>query len=578
MPSIALLAALAACLGILCFQIWLYWFLTDDAFISFRYARNLRAGYGLVFNPGFERVEGYTNFLWVLILSACEWLTGWAPHASANWISAAAGLALFGLVVAFCWRRDRGAVSPWWVVFPALWLALNRSYAVWCTSGLETKLFELLVVAGVLLGVRDVERRESSWWRPAALLALAALTRPDGILIAGAFFTARFVYEVWERRLDVRALAKGVLLFAAVVGAHFAFRFAYYGELLPNTYYAKLGGASWWDMGFLYLRTFLQEYGAAIWLPLLVLGGVGALWARRPAAAWLIGVVLLSHSVYVAYCGGDHFEYRPLDVYFPLLAVLLYDGLAFARQRVGAAVALTWAGAACVAVTLLPLLTHIDFPSHYVAGFPGWRARADGNRDLIDLRRHPWLDAAPGLSAYLRDYNASFRDLSLHFVGLRQEEHRQFLETVQPEGVLLGQLVAEGLLPSDAFIAIPCVGAIPYFSNLRTLDLLGLTDKVVARQQMPPSAERAMAHDKTASNAYLEASGVELVAPSMEPHLLTNDPALIETWRDLARRAGPSSHLYISKPMLGGHRLVAVLFAPGAAARFPALEMRPAWE
>jgi len=572
------LVALAACLLVFAYQIWVYWFLTDDAFIAFRYARNLRDGYGLVFNPGFERVEGYTNFLWVLILAACNWLTGWAPHQSANWISAAAGVALWGLVVAFCWLRDRAAVSPWLVVFPALWLALGRSSAVWCTGGLETKLFELLVVAGILVGVREVERREPSGWRPAALFALAALTRPDGILVAAAFFAARFAYEAFERRLAAPALAKSVLLFSAVVGAHFAFRFAYYGELLPNTYYAKLGGASWWEMGFLYLRTFLQEYGAPIWLPLLVLGGVGSVWARRPAGVWLIGVVVISHALYVAYCGGDHFEYRPLDVYFPLLAVLLYDGLVFAAQRFGAGLALTWAGACCTAVAILPILTHVDFPAEYVPGFPGGYPRADGNRDLIDLRRHPWLAAVPGASAYLQSYDAAFQVLSLHFVGLRQEEHRQFLATVEPEGRLLGRMVGEGLLPRDAFIAIPCVGAIPYFSNLRTLDELGLTDKVVARQPMPPTAERAMAHDKTASNDYLEATGVDLAAPWMEPHILTGNPAEVENWRSLAREAGPDSKLYISKPVLGGYHLIGVMLKPGAASRFPALEMRPAWE
>ena len=40
----------------------------DDAFISFRYARNLLDGHGLVWNPG-ERVEGYTNFLWTILLA-----------------------------------------------------------------------------------------------------------------------------------------------------------------------------------------------------------------------------------------------------------------------------------------------------------------------------------------------------------------------------------------------------------------------------------------------------------------------------------------------------------------------------
>lgn len=45
------------------------WFLTDDAFISFRYARNLVEGHGLVYDLG-EYVEGYSNFLWVLELAA----------------------------------------------------------------------------------------------------------------------------------------------------------------------------------------------------------------------------------------------------------------------------------------------------------------------------------------------------------------------------------------------------------------------------------------------------------------------------------------------------------------------------
>src|SRR5438093_8754 len=44
-------------------------FVTDDAFISFRYAKNLVSGYGLVFNPG-EKVEGYTNFLWTVLLGS----------------------------------------------------------------------------------------------------------------------------------------------------------------------------------------------------------------------------------------------------------------------------------------------------------------------------------------------------------------------------------------------------------------------------------------------------------------------------------------------------------------------------
>ena len=59
-----LTATACAVLGIL-FAYSIAW-TCDDAWISFRYARNFVEGLGLVFNPG-ERVEGYTNFSWTLL-------------------------------------------------------------------------------------------------------------------------------------------------------------------------------------------------------------------------------------------------------------------------------------------------------------------------------------------------------------------------------------------------------------------------------------------------------------------------------------------------------------------------------
>src|SRR5438034_7059979 len=93
-----LAAGLLATLALLLAHAAVYWFLTDDAFISFRYARNLRQGHGLVFDPGLDRVEGYTNFLWVVLLAGCDAL-GLAPETAANLLSLAATLGLWGLVV-----------------------------------------------------------------------------------------------------------------------------------------------------------------------------------------------------------------------------------------------------------------------------------------------------------------------------------------------------------------------------------------------------------------------------------------------------------------------------------------------
>jgi hypothetical protein len=303
--GLAIGAGLAAALALLLIHIRTYWFLTDDAFISFRYARNLHDGYGLVFNPGFERVEGYTDFLWVLLLAAVQGLTGLAPHKTANWLSASAGVLVWMVVLGCCARRLRGRHAPGWLLLPAFWLALNRSFAVWCTSGLETKLFELLVVGGIVLLIDGLDGGPLRWTLAALLLSLAALTRPDGILIGTCALAAAALCAWWVRRLDLRGAAAVMSLFGIVVAAHFAFRWIYYGDLLPNTYYVKIDGESWWDMGSLYLRAFLLEYGAAVWLPLVLLAAFAASRQHRGTAAVVIGAVVLPHAIYVAYCGGS---------------------------------------------------------------------------------------------------------------------------------------------------------------------------------------------------------------------------------------------------------------------------------
>ena len=111
-----------------------------------------------------------------------------------------------------------------------------------------------------------------------------------------------------------------------LVVAHFLFRYAYYGEWLPNTYYAK-HVRPWYEAGFRYLCAAALETGLYLLLPLAVVS-LAKGWRQRRDLTYMLPLLLIVfHMAYIARIGGDHFEYRPLDFYWPLLAVPAADGI-----------------------------------------------------------------------------------------------------------------------------------------------------------------------------------------------------------------------------------------------------------
>ncbi len=556
-----------------------YAFLTDDAYISFRYARNLANGHGLVFNPGYERVEGYTNFLFVLVLAAFQRL-GVVPEVMAHVLTFAATVALWGSVAWFALRRLPPPGCEWLALAPLFLLAATRSIAVWSTSGLETRWFEALLVGGALRLAVEVEAtlagRRS---RPAAawLFALAALTRPDGLLLAACAFGMAAVHLLAKGRLVVRRFALRLAPFVVLVGGHFAWRHAYYGYWLPNTYYAKVGGESWWSAGLSYGVAFALEYALYAWIPFVALGALRRFRLGQGFVPLLFGALLLPHAGFVAAVGGDHFEYRPLDLYFPFLYLLLADGLVELLHRRP-----RWTAAAVAATSLvaagvweLPAQSRRQFPRDnlYGHGFPGLHMGLFEVRQWLDPARS-WLYRWPGVSWIARAHRDRLVALSPHFVGLRQEEHAKFLASVLEDGRVLRDAVDRGLLPEDTYLAMLCVGAIPYYSDLRTLDILGLTDAHVAHS---PSVggDRVMAHVKGASLDYARSRGVDLWAVGSHPVLHATSREMRNVMLSLLTRLGRTQPL-VAASLGDGWYLVGQLVQgeEGAVQRFPRLRFR----
>ena len=556
-PSrIALGAAHLPWLALLAWLTSLSWFLTDDAFISFRYVRNLLNGHGLVFNVG-ERVEGYSNFLWILELAVIWQALGIRPEHAAPWLSVlftAGTLALMLWWIARLPRlRMRGLVS---------WCALalvcsSATFAVWTSSGgLETRQFTFFVVAAVVFLSLY---RNLRWGLLAASvsLALASLTRPEGPLIAACCFAWFGALQIpnalnalrrasepqgvgaWDAitsRIDWRGLICLIAPFALIVGAHFLFRYAYYGEWLPNTYYAK-HVRPWYEAGFKYLWAAALETGLYLLLP-LAWRAMRARWrAARDGGYALILIIVAAHMLFLARLGGDHFEFRPLDFYWPLLAVPAAEGIARLGgwiadklrnirtniTGVGAISSVPFAGIGALTFSkpdidarLWTLLLFV--PALFYANAMQWAILFGideylSNDHHIELseRNAGWLLAAPGMKALATVSNDLRGDILRHSIAKRFGSHGRHADfqmmQYQPY-----ENMERGIIPDDAIMLGVQLGInFYYIPELRAIDVHGLADYTIARTPVnQPNSGRRLGHDRSPPPGYLKERGVNI--------------------------------------------------------------------
>jgi hypothetical protein len=298
------------------------WWVTDDAYISFRYARNLTEGMGLVFNEG-ERVEGYSNFLWTLWVAVglafgCE-AESWANFWS---IAFYLGSVLLLLLNHHAWNRMTEG-SSWLIPVAALAAVLHRDWTIYATSGMETSLFTFLLLSSFLAAVWS----PSSWPRLALaglLAGLAALTRPDGVL--PAFVLGLFVLYYGKPR--GRAAIFYAASFAVVWLPFVAWRLQYYGDLFPNTYYAKSAYLAWYEQGWHYLALYFEKYWALLFGPALLLLYLVMRRDRGEARHVVLAAAMaVAYTFYIVRVGGDFMFARMLVPATPFYLLLLEFGL-----------------------------------------------------------------------------------------------------------------------------------------------------------------------------------------------------------------------------------------------------------
>lgn len=280
----------------------------DDAFIFFRYAENLAAGHGPVYNPG-ERVEGYTSFLWVVLLAA-----GHALGADTVLLAQVLG-SLFAIAcIGLAWRCGRWLpeVEPATAALAALLVGTFGGFTPWAVSGMEVTLFAFATALAVLLAAAGT----APAWLLGGLGALLVMTRPEGLLVVAFLFVQRALQQ--RNRRDFAVMMAG---FAALVLPWFVWRLAYYGYPLPNTFYAKVG-TTWAQLGrgASYTGRFLVA--AAPHVALVVAAVVTRRWGRHAGRLRSLPLLLALYALAVLVLGGDVMPaFRFFAPIVPLLAV-----------------------------------------------------------------------------------------------------------------------------------------------------------------------------------------------------------------------------------------------------------------
>ena len=398
-------------------SLWMWWWTVEDAFIGFRYAQNLARGVGLVLNKG-ERVEGYTNFLWLLLLAAASKM-GLDPV----FVSKLLGILFNSLAIVACFELCRIAStkkSP----MKGLALALTASNGLFIATsveGLETPLFTMLLcwmLVTYLRGLRDSGQKEAAWLAGSSVIsALLMMTRPDGALTYGMLW----LHAAWRFRLKPRNALVFTLPAILLYMPYFIWRWHYYGFLFPNTYYAKGGGTlALYALGAEEISKFLSLQTGG----LVVAAVVGLLALLFPCTeTTVVGLAALSRLIFEFWSGGvTAGNSRFLVPALPLLWLLV--------ERLWA----TWFGPDRLAVR----------SAYLQIGVCGLLLAAQ----------------------------------SLEFAHFRQarEHDRAGLERAH---VSLGHWL-RGNSGSGAKVAVGDVGAIGFWSGLRILDLDGLADPYIA--------------------------------------------------------------------------------------------------
>lgn len=432
--------------------------LKDDAFITYRYAVNLVEGHGLNYNIGEPPVEGYTNFLWVIIC-AVLYKIGLSLPLWSRVISVISSMLTLFMIFRFSKKRSKG--QGYYKFTAVFMLAFSSIFVHWSGTGLETGFYTFLITASVITLLNDIEKRRR-FPLSSALFALTAMTRPDGVMICaacGIYFL--IILAKTKDKPDIWNFIKWAGTFSALFLTYWFARYWYFGDFFPNTFYVKTGVSEFiWFRGLKYIFRFaVYNFIAVFIIKWAVLGKKLPLSIHNGLFITVVTIYLLT----ITALGGDYMKFfrfivpiLPLIFFIAQESLIAVNSIFTKNQKIPA----------IIGVFFIFQAFSLSLPLHDIS---------------VKLRLQPLV--------------------RFFYIDGITEEWREF-EMVERMTVL-GKYFNENMNHQKS-VAITAIGAFGYYSEMKILDLYGLVDREFGKREVADFGKGWAGHEKYSLDLAIE--------------------------------------------------------------------------
>ena len=485
---VPILSLFAAALVLIINCAYYFPFLSDDSLISLRYVSRFLDGHGLTWTEG-HPVEGYSNLLWILLIAGLGYL-GLDLVVAARLIGFSCSL--ISLLLFVRWHYEKSIhKSNLALITALLFYSFSGIIGTWSIGGLEQPLITVLVTYVFLSNEKILESDSSMSLkiRVSLALGLICITRPDGPLFAVVVFISWIISDkYWSRNSKLFSTRDYlILLFFPVLfyGAQLAFRLWYYGEWVPNTALVKISPS-------------LMHVGQGV--KYVSMGLISLM----PFS--LFGLGLLIYLV----------RYKPFKktTFFSILMLVVWLGYVVA---IGGDIFPSYRH-------LMPMLGVFVFLVYHAANFICQRL----DRNIVIIGILVSFVFYLGIQVFLPEYKRAIK------------ERWEF------EGEVLGKTLYGAFNQEQPLVAVSAAGCIPYWSNLPSLDMLGLNDYYLPRNPPEDFGDGYLGHELGSGSYVLE----------MNPCIIVNHVGDLKTgfnyWSELEKSTEFKERFIPSKVVVSG--------------------------